>query len=68
MCTVAAVEHAHGGRATRLTRVVLPVCRAQVDENVAREIVCHRLMRHRNIVLFKEARRCPTRSDVRCGG
>ena len=28
----------------------------QVDENVARELVCHRMLRHNNIVLFKEAR------------
>jgi serine/threonine protein kinase len=29
---------------------------SQVDENVARELVCHRMLRHNNVVLFKEAR------------
>ena len=30
---------------------------AQIDENVAREIVNHRMLRHANVVMFKEARR-----------
>jgi hypothetical protein len=33
-----------------------PRARAQIDENVAREIVNHRMLRHANIVMFKEAR------------
>jgi hypothetical protein len=30
---------------------------AQIDENVAREIVNHRMLRHANVVMFKEVRR-----------
>jgi hypothetical protein len=39
-----------------LTGRAPPRGHAQIDENVAREIVNHRMLRHANVVMFKEAR------------
>jgi len=36
---------------------VLGICAAQIDENVYREIINHRSLRHPNIIRFKEVRR-----------
>ena len=38
----------------------------QIDENVAREIICHRMLRHANIVMFKEARGGALRGCAQC--
>ena len=48
-------------RVSPLPRVALSwrparAARAQIDENVAREIVNHRMLRHANVVMFKEVR------------
>jgi hypothetical protein len=34
------------------------ICAWQIDENVQREIINHRSLRHPNIIRFKEVRSC----------
>jgi serine/threonine protein kinase len=50
--------------AARRTPLTTALAR-QIDENVAREIICHRMLRHHNIVLFKEARAAQRRHSSR---
>ena len=38
----------------------MPACRLQIDENVQREIINHRSLRHPNIIRFKEVILTPT--------